>query len=412
MDIENGYFLAKFQSFDDYTKVLAQGPWMVYSQYLTVQPWTKEFCPSQPYPSLVLAWIRLPGLPSYLYKKKIIEVIGNTIGKVIRLDFNTDSRTRGRFARLAAYINLDKPLVAQILVNGRIQKVEYEALSTIYFSCGKYGPTAEFCIVMQSEPRPEEQMMNVDQVASEKREDTTVYGPWMVAKRKSRRNSRNNVPIRTENKEKGNSGSRFGALASMEDPNFGKKQKIILRDNPKVNKRNRLGGVLPENGLSNSIIADPNINRPVVGSALRAIDSNNGKREEDLRLFNVIQASNLEGSNCNALDSTQCDPGSSSKQPFISDFNSLDNMDLHNSQNSNFNNMPVNFSCISPMFVDQGENNIKDLSTASKTVASIPELIEIPVANITKGLNNTKHTAISFKEKDLADNRNTGKASL
>ncbi|KAG8494117.1 hypothetical protein CXB51_011857 [Gossypium anomalum] len=63
MDIENGYILAKFQSFDDYTKVLA-----------------------------------LPGLPGYLYKKKIIEVIGNTIGKVVRLDFNTDSRSRGRFA--------------------------------------------------------------------------------------------------------------------------------------------------------------------------------------------------------------------------------------------------------------------------------------------------------------------------
>lgn len=120
MDIENGYFLAKFQSFDDYTKVLAQGPWMVYGQYLTVQPWTKEFCPSQPYPSLVLAWIRLPGLPGYLYKKKIIKVIGNTIGKVVHLDFNTDSRTRGRFARIAAYINLDRPLVAQVLVNGRI----------------------------------------------------------------------------------------------------------------------------------------------------------------------------------------------------------------------------------------------------------------------------------------------------
>ncbi|KAK5838667.1 hypothetical protein PVK06_007402 [Gossypium arboreum] len=85
MDIENGYFLAKFQSFDDYTKALAQGPWMVYGQYLTVQPWTKEFCPSQPYPSLVLAWIRLPGLPGYLYKKKIIEAIGSTIGKVVRL---------------------------------------------------------------------------------------------------------------------------------------------------------------------------------------------------------------------------------------------------------------------------------------------------------------------------------------
>ncbi|KAG8499479.1 hypothetical protein CXB51_005945 [Gossypium anomalum] len=155
MDIENGYFLAKFQSFDDYTKVLEQGPWMVYVQYLTVQPWTNEFCPSQPYPSLMLAWIRLPGLLGYLYKKKIIEVIRNTIEKVVRLDFNTDSRTRGRFARLVAYINLDRPLVAQVLVNGRIQKVEYKALPTICFSCGKYGHTKDLCIETESESRTE-----------------------------------------------------------------------------------------------------------------------------------------------------------------------------------------------------------------------------------------------------------------
>ncbi|KAK5771901.1 hypothetical protein PVK06_048157 [Gossypium arboreum] len=41
MDIENGYFLAKFYSTNDYAKVLSQGPWLIYCQYLTVQHWTK-----------------------------------------------------------------------------------------------------------------------------------------------------------------------------------------------------------------------------------------------------------------------------------------------------------------------------------------------------------------------------------
>ncbi|KAH1046921.1 hypothetical protein J1N35_037705 [Gossypium stocksii] len=87
--------------------LLVLGRWLVYGQYLTVRPWTKEFTPSQPYPSMVLAWIRLPGLPGYLYKKKIVEEIGGTIDKVVRLDFNTDCRARGRFTRMAVYINLD-----------------------------------------------------------------------------------------------------------------------------------------------------------------------------------------------------------------------------------------------------------------------------------------------------------------
>lgn len=132
-----------------------------------------------------------------------------------------------------------------------------------------------------------------------------------------------------------------------------------------------------ENGLSNTIIANPDISRPVVGSALQDADSDNGEQAKDLRLSNVIQASNLEGSNCQALGSTHSNPGSSSKQPLILDFNSSDSMDLHKSQSSNFYNMPVNFSCINPMFVDHGENNIEDFNTTFKTITSVPELIEI-----------------------------------
>ncbi|MBA0771169.1 hypothetical protein Gotri_019681, partial [Gossypium trilobum] len=38
MDIENGYFLAKFQSTEDYDKILSQGPWVIFGHYLTVLP--------------------------------------------------------------------------------------------------------------------------------------------------------------------------------------------------------------------------------------------------------------------------------------------------------------------------------------------------------------------------------------
>ncbi|KAH1123278.1 hypothetical protein J1N35_006438 [Gossypium stocksii] len=72
MDVENGYFLAKFQSTVDYDKVLSQGPWVIFGHYLTVQPWTIDFNPNLPYPNLLLSWIRFPGLPSHLYQKQIL----------------------------------------------------------------------------------------------------------------------------------------------------------------------------------------------------------------------------------------------------------------------------------------------------------------------------------------------------
>ncbi|MBA0580916.1 hypothetical protein Gorai_023115 [Gossypium raimondii] len=40
---------------DDYEMVLTQGPWVVFGHYLTVQPWTIDFNPLRPFPSVVLA---------------------------------------------------------------------------------------------------------------------------------------------------------------------------------------------------------------------------------------------------------------------------------------------------------------------------------------------------------------------
>ncbi|MBA0699238.1 hypothetical protein Goari_000891 [Gossypium aridum] len=82
------------------------------------------FDPSQAYLNVVMAWIRFPGLPGYLYKHKILAEIREMVGKVVKLDMNIDSRMGGFFARLAVYVNLERPLVSQILINGRPQRVE------------------------------------------------------------------------------------------------------------------------------------------------------------------------------------------------------------------------------------------------------------------------------------------------
>ncbi|MBA0752416.1 hypothetical protein Gogos_001254 [Gossypium gossypioides] len=90
MDVENGYFLAKFKNSEDYER---------------------------PYPSIIMAWILLPGLPGHMYKQKILREIRGIIGKVAKLDFNTDNGVRGRFARMIVFVNLDRALISQVLVN-------------------------------------------------------------------------------------------------------------------------------------------------------------------------------------------------------------------------------------------------------------------------------------------------------
>ncbi|MBA0697637.1 hypothetical protein Goari_021170 [Gossypium aridum] len=58
--------------------------------------------------------IRLSRLLVFMYKMRILKAIGSMVGNVAKFDFKIDSRTRGRFARMAVFINLGRPLVSQL----------------------------------------------------------------------------------------------------------------------------------------------------------------------------------------------------------------------------------------------------------------------------------------------------------
>ncbi|PPD84311.1 hypothetical protein GOBAR_DD18749 [Gossypium barbadense] len=112
--------------------------------YLTVQPWAKDFSPLQPYPIVVMAWVKLPRLLGFMYKRNVLEVIGNTIGKV-----------------------------------------EYEALPTIYFACGKYGHVRKMCSSSNEGSDKESDKSMVDgeprRTNDELEKGTeSTFGPWML----------------------------------------------------------------------------------------------------------------------------------------------------------------------------------------------------------------------------------------
>ncbi|KAK5842293.1 hypothetical protein PVK06_004631 [Gossypium arboreum] len=109
-----------FQSKANYVRALTEGPWIVYGNYLTVQPWSEYFSTSQPFSSDVIAWIRLPSIPKFMYRKNIIETIEELVGRVIKLDSNTYSR---------------------------VQQWENESHPNVCFSCGHYNHKREICIM-------------------------------------------------------------------------------------------------------------------------------------------------------------------------------------------------------------------------------------------------------------------------
>ncbi|KAL4284712.1 hypothetical protein GQ457_16G010240 [Hibiscus cannabinus] len=172
MDIENDYFLVSFKSRSDFLHDVAGGPWTTFGSYLTVEPWTEDFSTTQPYP-----W------------KEIEECIGS----VTRIDYQTDSGRRGRFARMAITIDLHEPLVSKLIINGRLQLVEYESLPMICFSCGIYGHNPEICPAQKVST---DDLMTVEPVQSVQPscQETDSYGPWMVVERRQRR-----TPVKQEN---------------------------------------------------------------------------------------------------------------------------------------------------------------------------------------------------------------------
>ncbi|KAL4340504.1 hypothetical protein GQ457_08G008970 [Hibiscus cannabinus] len=182
VDLEYNYYLVRFSDPQDYTMALTKGPWTIYGSYLTVQPWSRDFTPTEKHPSQVVVWIRLPGLPYRYYCKALFRRIATVIGRVVKVDYNTKVAERGKFARLAVMVDLNKPLKSCIGIDNFVQRLEYEGLQNICYGCGVYGHSQEECTVGRVVPNTEREISRV--VGPRLEADGSLserYGPWMVA---------------------------------------------------------------------------------------------------------------------------------------------------------------------------------------------------------------------------------------
>ncbi|KAK5833164.1 hypothetical protein PVK06_016978 [Gossypium arboreum] len=63
MDLENDYYLVRFQNEGYFNKVLVGGPWAIFGQYWTIPYWSLDFPTSNNEVDIQIKWIRLPSLP-------------------------------------------------------------------------------------------------------------------------------------------------------------------------------------------------------------------------------------------------------------------------------------------------------------------------------------------------------------
>ncbi|KAH9666253.1 reverse transcriptase domain-containing protein [Citrus sinensis] len=163
--------------------------------------------------------IGLPGMAFHLYDKRILRKIGQLVGTVIKIDYHTALRERGKFARIAVRISLSQPLLSRFNMDGKIQKVEYEGLPIICYQCGKYGHNSIICQSNQSMNEanngnsesiiPTNAAGEKDGAVDMNTEKSEKFGPWMIVARKRKpkfvvekenttaveRNQRSNIPV-------------------------------------------------------------------------------------------------------------------------------------------------------------------------------------------------------------------------
>lgn len=139
MDIDNGFYMVKFDLAEDREKVSSGGPWMIFDHYLAVTHWTPEFVSPAAKIERTLVWICFPGLNLVYYDESFLLAMASTVGKPIRMDTNTLKVERGRFARICVEIDLTQPVVGKVWLYDHWYNVTYEGLHIICTSCGRYG---------------------------------------------------------------------------------------------------------------------------------------------------------------------------------------------------------------------------------------------------------------------------------
>ncbi|KAM1799215.1 hypothetical protein ACFX11_033434 [Malus domestica] len=139
-------------------------------------------------------WFRILGVPIEYFNVWAMRKIGCVLGKLLKIDVNTNPQYRGKFARICVEIDATEPLEAFIQINKGRYDLEYEGMPEICFRCGCYGHKREsypWSIDPMAEKvdggENESNSMNIDEpiVKSAQSSDDvfTIHGTWMQGSR-------------------------------------------------------------------------------------------------------------------------------------------------------------------------------------------------------------------------------------
>ncbi|KAL3520091.1 hypothetical protein ACH5RR_018240 [Cinchona calisaya] len=84
-------------------------------------------------PNTSVVWVRLLGLSLEYYDELILHLVGNEMGRLLKVDAKMVTTEWRNCARLSVELELDKPLQLTIHIDDHLQKLQYEGLTLCYW---------------------------------------------------------------------------------------------------------------------------------------------------------------------------------------------------------------------------------------------------------------------------------------
>ncbi|EEF32395.1 hypothetical protein RCOM_1264690 [Ricinus communis] len=150
--------------------------------------------------------------------RNVLRTIDNLIGRPLKIDYNTQAGDKGKFARVAVELDLRRPFISRVKVDGNTQSVEYEALLMIYYRYKKYGHVNDLC---KENLRDRVSLEIVRSGTLPEKDGNKCLRSWMHTPAKSRKPTEKTTPNITEYQGPNLGGrrnlSRFDALSMLNE---------------------------------------------------------------------------------------------------------------------------------------------------------------------------------------------------
>lgn len=90
--------------------ILTEGPWQLAGSFLSIHKWIPNFCSDKDQIASTITWARILNSPIELFRESVIHKLASCIGDPIKIDGNTFTVKKGRFARFCVEVETNKPL--------------------------------------------------------------------------------------------------------------------------------------------------------------------------------------------------------------------------------------------------------------------------------------------------------------